>query len=188
MVHGLEPLAGIKRSGIYALSVPCMKDPKIIKIGKAKDLGSRIDQYQLYFPFSVSVELLWIFPKGVRNVDLKLQKVERFIHALLEPVHTTARRRRTEWFWDSKKKIADAFLQAANVFRGGLLVNPAYTFTLTDLSKEEMKRNLKAKIKIASIAKSQLTIMRKNFPRDYDFLCSCKNWKTDPGQYVRCQT
>ena len=34
MVVDLAPLAGVKRSGIYALSVPCMKEPKIIKIEK----------------------------------------------------------------------------------------------------------------------------------------------------------
>ena len=43
MVVDLAPLAGVKRSGIYALSVPCMKEPKIIKVGKAKDLRARIE-------------------------------------------------------------------------------------------------------------------------------------------------
>ena len=77
MVVDLAPLAGVKRSGIYALSVPCMKEPKIIKIGKAKDLRARIDQYQLYYPFGVAVELLWNFPKNTRDVDFKLQQMER---------------------------------------------------------------------------------------------------------------
>ena len=94
MVVDLAPLAGVKRSGIYALSVPCMKEPKIIKVGKAKDLRARIDQYQLYYPFGVAVELLWIFPKNTRDVDLKLQQMERAVHEQLSPVHTTARRRR----------------------------------------------------------------------------------------------
>ena len=102
MVVDLAPLAGVKRSGIYALSVPCMKEPKIIKVGKAKDLRARIDQYQLYYPFGVAVELLWIFPKNTRDVDLKLQQMERAVHEQLSPVHTTARRRRTEWFWNGK--------------------------------------------------------------------------------------
>jgi hypothetical protein len=38
MVAELEPLAGLNRSGIYAISVPCVKAPKIMKIRKAKDL------------------------------------------------------------------------------------------------------------------------------------------------------
>ena len=86
MVVDLAPLAGVKRSGIYALSVPCMKEPKIIKVGKAKDLRARIDQYQLYYPFGVAVELLWIFPKNTRDVDLKLQQMERAVHEQLSPV------------------------------------------------------------------------------------------------------
>ena len=62
----------------------------MIKIGKAKDLRVRIDQYQLYYPFGVAVELLWIFPKATRNVDSKLHQMERFIQKQLDPVHTTA--------------------------------------------------------------------------------------------------
>ena len=57
MVVELGPLAGLKRSGIYAISVPCVKAPKIMKIGKAKDLRARLDQYQLYYPFGVAIEL-----------------------------------------------------------------------------------------------------------------------------------
>ena len=145
MVHGLEELAGIKRSGIYALSVPCMKEPKLTKIGKAKDLGARIDQYQLYFPFGVAIELLWIFPKSTRGVDAKLLNLERAIHAQLNPVHTTARRKRTEWFWDSKKELATAFLQATEIFPDGILVNPAFHFSVLDKSAEEANRNSKAR-------------------------------------------
>ena len=156
MVLGLGELAGVKRSGIYALSVPCMKKPNITKIGKAKDLGSRLDQYQLYFPFGVAIELLWIFPKATKNVDMILQKMERFIHAQLNPVRTTARRRNTEWFWDSKPEIVDAFLRATEFFSSGFLVNPASPFSLQDMSAAEKKKNSKAKKEMQSIANSQL--------------------------------
>ena len=152
MVVDLAPLAGVKRSGIYALSVPCMKEPKIIKVGKAKDLRARIDQYQLYYPFGVAVELLWIFPKNTRDVDLKLQQMERAVHEQLSPVHTTARRRRTEWFWNGKAEVADAFLKATEVFTKGLLVNPAFHFSLPDLSPQEKASNTKAKAEFARLA------------------------------------
>ena len=186
MVVDLAPLAGVKRSGIYALSVPCMKEPKMIKIGKAKDLRARIDQYQLYYPFGVAVELLWIFPKNARDVDWRLQQMERFIQAQLNPVHTTARRRRTEWFWDDKEEIVDAFLKAADVFTKGLLVNPAFHFSLPDMSAQEKNRNAKAKKELASHARAQSARIRKNHPRDFAFLCSCKPWEADPEQVFHC--
>ena len=186
MVVDLAPLAGVKRSGIYALSVPCMKEPKIIKIGKAKDLRARIDQYQLYYPFGVAVELLWIFPKNTRDVDLKLQQMERAVHEQLSPVHTTARRRRTEWFWNGKAEVADAFLKATEVFTKGLLVNPAFHFSLPDLSPQEKASNTKAKAEFARLSREQATLIRKHYPRDYAFLCSCKHWEADPEQVFHC--
>jgi len=186
MVVDLAPLAGVKRSGIYALSVPCMKEPKMIKIGKAKDLRARIDQYQLYYPFGVAVELLWIFPKKTRDVDYRLSQMERFIQAQLNPVHTTARRRRTEWFWDDKEEIADAFLKATDVFTEGLLLNPAFHFSLPDLSAQEKNRNAKAKTELASYARAQSAFIRDNHPRDHAFLCSCKRWEADPEQVFHC--
>ena len=187
MVVDLAPLAGLKRSGIYAVSVPCLKQPGIIKIGKAKDLRGRIDQYQLYFPFGVAVELLWIFPKGTRNVDSRLREMEWAIQAQLNPVHTTARRRRTEWFWDSKAEVADAFLAAFETFPQGLLVNPAFNFALPDLSSAEEKRNSKARAETDRIARDQAELIRKNFPRDHEFLCSCEKWEADPGQTFPCR-
>ncbi len=186
MVVDLAPLAGVKRSGIYALSVPCMKEPKIIKVGKAKDLRARIDQYQLYYPFGVAVELLWIFPKNTRDVDLKLQQMERAVHEQLSPVHTTARRRRTEWFWNGKAEVADAFLKATEVFTKGLLVNPAFHFSLPDLSPQEKASNTKAKAEFARLSREQATLIRKHYPRDYAFLCSCKHWEADPEQVFHC--
>ena len=186
MVVDLAPLAGVKRSGIYALSVPCMKEPKIIKVGKAKDLRARIDQYQLYYPFGVAVELLWIFPKNTRDVDLKLQQMERAVHEQLNPVHTTARRRRTEWFWDGKAEVADAFLKAMDIFAEGLLVNPAFHFSLPDLSAQEKASNSKAREELSRLARAQTTFIRENHPRDYAFLCSCKYWEADPEQLFHC--
>ena len=186
MVVDLAPLAGVKRSGIYALSVPCMKEPKMIKIGKAKDLRARIDQYQLYYPFGVAVELLWIFPKHTRDVEYRLQQMERYIQAQLSPVHTTARRRRTEWFWDDKEVVADAFLRATDIFAKGMLVNPAFHFSVPDLSVQEKVQNDKAKTELASHARAQATFIRKNHPRDYAFLCSCEPWEADPEQNFHC--
>ena len=142
MVVDLGPLAGLKRSGIYALSVPCVKTPKITKIGKAKDLRARIDQYQLYYPFGVALELLWIFPRGTRNVDQVLQQMEQFIHAQLDPVHTLSRRRQTEWFWNTKEEIAEAFLKAREIVRNGLLVNPAFHYSVSDMSAQERRDNM----------------------------------------------
>ena len=186
MVVDLAPLAGVKRSGIYALSVPCMKEPKMIKVGKAKDLRARIDQYQLYYPFGVAVELLWIFPKNTREVDLKLQQMERAIHEQLAPVHTTARRRRTEWFWNDKDGVVDAFLKAMDIFAKGLLVNPAFHFSLPDLSAQEKASNSKAKEEVARLARAQAAFIREKHPRDYSFLCSCKHWEADQGQMFHC--
>ena len=163
-----------------------MKEPKIIKIGKAKDLRARIDQYQLYYPFGVAVELLWIFPKNTRDVDLKLQQMERAVHEQLSPVHTTARRRRTEWFWNGKAEVADAFLKATEVFTKGLLVNPAFHFSLPDLSPQEKASNTKAKAEFARLSREQATLIRKHYPRDYAFLCSCKHWEADPEQVFHC--
>ena len=186
MVVDLAPLAGVKRSGIYALSVPCMKEPKMIKVGKAKDLRARIDQYQLYYPFGVAVELLWIFPKNTREVDLKLQQMERAIHEQLAPVHTTARRRRTEWFWNDKAEVVDAFLKAKGILAKGLLVNPAFHFSLPDLSAQEKASNSKAKEELGRLARAQSTFIREKYPRDYSFLCSCKHWEADPEQVFHC--
>ena len=174
MVVELGPLAGLKRSGIYAISVPCVKAPKIMKIGKAKDLRARIDQYQLYYPFGVAIELLWVFPKNTRNVDTLLTKMERFIQDQLDPVHTITRRKQTEWFWNEKKEIAEAFLKGTEIFPDGLLVNPAFHFSLTDMSDQERKKNKKAKEEMAHISQAQSTFIRENFPRDFAFLCSCK--------------
>ena len=186
MVVDLAPLAGVKRSGIYALSVPCMKEPKIIKIGKAKDLRARIDQYQLYYPFGVAVELLWIFPKNTRDVDFKLQQMERAVHEQLSPVHTTARRRRTEWFWNGKTEVADAFLTAMDNFAKGMLVNPAFHFSLPDLSAHEKASNSKAREELGRLARAQSTFIRENHPRDHAFLCSCEHWEMDPEQSFHC--
>ena len=186
MVVDLAPLAGVKRSGIYALSVPCMKEPRMIKIGKAKDLRARIDQYQLYYPFGVAVELLWIFPKASRNLDSRLRQMERFIHEQLDPVHTTARRRQTEWFWNEKGEIADAFLLAGEMFAKGTLVNPAFRFSVPDLSAQEKRNNAKAQKEAAKLARAQAKLIREEFPRDYGFLCSCKHWEADPEQTFHC--
>ena len=186
MVVELGPLAGLKRSGIYAISVPCVKAPKIMKIGKAKDLRARIDQYQLYYPFGVAIELLWIFPKNIRNVDFLLTKMERFIQEQLDPVQTITRRKQTEWFWNEKKEIAEAFLKGAELFPGGLLVNPAFHFSLADLSHQEREKNEKARKDMAQISRAQSAFIRKNFPRDYAFSCSCRNWKSDPNQRFHC--
>ena len=185
MVVELGPLAGLKRSGIYAVSVPCVKAPKITKIGKAKDLRARIDQYQLYYPFGVAIELLWIFPKNTRNVDTLLKKMERLIQELLDPVHTITRRKQTEWFWNEKKEVAEAFLKGTELFPNGLLVNPAFHFSVVDLSDQEKKKNEKARKDMAQMSLAQSTFIRKNFPRDYAFLRSCRNWKSDPKQRFR---
>ncbi len=186
MVVDLAPLAGVKRSGIYALSVPCMKEPRMIKIGKAKDLRARINQYQLYYPFGVALELLWIFPKNTRDVDSRLQEMERFIHKQLDHVHTTARRRQTEWFWNSKGEVVDAFLRGAEIFAEGTLVNPAFRFSVPDLTAQEKKDNAKAKKETARLAQAQADLIRENFPRDYAFLCSCSQWETDREQTFPC--
>ena len=186
MVVELGPLAGLKRSGIYAISVPCVKAPKIMKIGKAKDLRARIDQYQLYYPFGVAIELLWIFPKNTRNVDSLLTKMERFIQEQLDPVRTITRRKQTEWFWNEKKEIAEAFQRGTEIFPDGLLVNPAFHFSLLDLSDQEKKKNEKARKEMAQMSQAQSKFIRKNFPRDYTFLCSCRKWASDPNQTFHC--
>jgi len=186
MVVDLGALIGVKRSGIYALSVPCLKQPRIIKVGNAKDLGARIDSYQLYHPFGIAVELLWIFPRAARNVDSRLREMERYIHAQLHAVRTTTRRRQTEWFWDSKAEVADAFLAAFEVFPQGTLVNPAYGFALPDLTPAEVRRHSKAKAETDRFARAQVELIRENFPRDYQYLCSCKGWEADSGQTFPC--
>jgi len=163
-----------------------MKEPKMIKVGKAKDLRARIDQYQLYYPFGVAVELLWIFPQNTREVDLKLQEMERAIHEQLAPVHTTARRRRTEWFWNDKDGVVDAFLKAMDIFAKGLLVNPAFHFSLSDLSAQEKASNNRAKAELTRRARAQAAFIREKHPRDYSFLCSCKHWEADQGQVFHC--
>ena len=112
--------------------------------------------------------------------------MERAIHEQLAPVHTTARRRRTEWFWNDKEGVVDAFLKAMHNFAKGLLVNPAFHFSLPDLSAQEKARNSKAKEELAQLARAQAAFIRKKHPRDYSFLCSCKHWEADPDQVFHC--
>ena len=117
----------------------------------------------------------------------RLQQMERFIHRQLDPVHTTARRRQTEWFWNTKGEIADAFMRGAAEFPEGTLVNPAFRFSVQDLSAQEKKNNAKAKRETARLARAQVEFIRENFPRDFAFLCSCNKWETDKGQTSHCK-
>ena len=89
---------------------------------------------------------------------------------------------------DSKAEVADAFLAAFEIFPRGLLVNPAFNFALPDLSSAEERRNSKAMAETDRIARDQAELIRKNFPRDHDFLCSCKRWEVDHGRAFRCRT
>ena len=188
MVLGLAELSGIDRAGIYVVSMPCLKSPKIYKIGKTTNLRKRLDSYQLYYPFGVLVELLWIFPRRLGKPNSALSVAEKYIHNHLTMVHSTTRRAKTEWYKDGKQKIVDVFLDAFDHFRyiGGQIENPNRSFVLADMTIAETRKNKIDSRRMLETALSQLAHMQREHPDDYDFLCTCNNWIIDRKQNMRC--
>ena len=187
MVLGLEEFAGVDRAGLYVLRAPCLASPRIYKIGKSLNLRKRLDQYQLYFPYGFLIDLVWIFPRGLKNAKRLLDQTEKFVQERLNMVQTTTRRARTEWSKSSKAQIVDVFIQAFDEFShiGGQLENPAIAFTITDLTPTETRKNVRERERMREAAKAQLTHIRRAHPDDYEYLCSCSKWAIEKS-YRSC--
>jgi len=187
MVLGLEEFAGIDRAGLYVIRAPCVSSPRIYKVGKSLNLRKRLDQYQLYFPYGFLIDLLWIFPRGLKSVRRKLDQAEKFIQERLNMVQTTTRRARTEWYKNSKAQIVDVFIQAFDKFRdvGGQLENPSTAFAISDLTPTEARKNVRERERMRAAANAQLTHIRSEHPDDYQYLCSCSKWAIEKS-YRSC--
>ena len=116
MVLRLEEFAGVDRAGLYVVRAPCQASPRIFKIGKTLNLRKRLDQYQLYFPYGFMIDLVWIFPRNLKDAKRRLDQTEKFVHEKLNMVQTTTRRGKTEWSKNSKAQIVDVFIQAFDEF------------------------------------------------------------------------
>ena len=181
MVAGLGEFAGIDRSGLYVLRAPCLSSPMIYKVGKTLNLRKRLDQYQLSFPYGFLVDLLWIFPRGLKNVRGKLDKAEKFIQGKLDMVQTTTRRSKVEWHKNTKIQIVDTFILAFDSFSdiGGQLENPATPFAISDLTPAEARKNARESERMRAAAAVQLARIKSEHPDDFAYLCNCSNWAID---------
>ena len=133
------------------------------------------------------MELLWIFPRKSRNAASDLAKSERYIQKELAMIQTTTRRAKTEWYRNEKVEIVDAFLTAFQTFKhiGGQIENPQKAFTINDITRGEIRKNASERERMQAAATAQLKRMKAEQPQDYDYLCSCANWKIDES-YRSC--